>query len=272
VPITQLPLEVNTKLIIATNDEPLTRKDLATTFTRKLVFDVEPETAIPQSYRAVEEVVFGSACMIIACYLRGDQEEKIAQAERVSSMFSKCFAAIASTGTTASVLHVKMHMVPRIEYSILRYRFPRLSAAIPIIFEFFDVSLNWVSNPLKLAYEIRAVVHFDQDNFVSRDEMVKELAGQISEILRDGKLSMLASQVYLCDVPQLVLRPDELNSADDTNEAAMVKICSLIDDEYWPDQVTTPTKRLEFLKSRVKLVESGFRPTLADMIEIKRPG
>ena len=257
--------------MVGTNDEPLTRKDFATTFTRELVFDFEPETAIPKSYRAVEEVVFGPVCMIIACYLRGDQEQRSAQTERVASMFAKCFAAIASTEPTASVLQVKMYMVPRIEYSILRSRFPRLGAAIPIIFEFFDVSINWVSNALKLAYEMRAVVHFDQDGFVSRDEMAKELANQISAILLNGNTSMLAGQVYLCDVPQLVLRPDELDSADDVNEVAIVKICGLLAREYWGDGIMTSTKRLEFLKSRVKLVKAGFRPTLPQIMTTQHP-
>ena len=249
------------KLTIATSKERMTRKDLATTFTRKLVFNFEPKTAIPKSYRAVEEVIFGPACMYIARHLHGTQIQKSDQANRVASLFANCLTAVASTGNSAAALHAKMHMVYRIDYHMLRDQLTRLKTAIPIAYEFFNVPIGWRPSALGLAFAMRALVHFEIDVDTSREEMAQELADQISEILADGDSSESTSEVYLCEVPQLVLRPDELNLADDTNEAAMVKICSLIPDECWPNQVT-PTKRLEFLKSKVKLVGAGFRPTL----------
>jgi hypothetical protein len=147
----------------------------------------------------------------------------------------------------------------------------RLKTAISIVYEFFNVPIGWRPSALGLAFAMRALVHFGIDVDISRDEMAQELADQISEILEDGNMSMLASQVYLCDVPQLVLRPDEFDSAQDVDEIAIVKICGLIANSLCPDGLTTPTKRLEFLKSRVKLVEAGFRPTLPQMATAQSP-
>jgi len=247
--------------MIAINDEPLTRKDFATTFTRKLVFDFEPETAIPKFYRGVEEVVFGPACMKIVRYnLHQGESERSDQADRVSSLFVKCLTAIASTGGSATVLHVRMHMVNRIDYHMLLKQLTRLKTAIPISYELFDIPIDWTTLALELTYTMQAVVHFVNGSALSRYGLAQDLANQIGEMLIYS-LSVSASIVYPCDVPQIVLRPDELDSVDDTNEAAMFKICNLIANQHWPNQVTTPTKRLEFLKSRVSLVEAGFWPT-----------
>jgi hypothetical protein len=120
---------------------------------------------------------------------------------------------------------------------------------------------------------MQAVVHFEDDPPFPPDEYASELAYQLESCFEEDKCDVPAGQLYLCGVPQIVLTPNEINLARNVNEAAMIKLCHLICPDSWPSQIgLSHEKRLAFLKSRVKLVESRFRPTLADMTEIKRPG
>jgi len=58
---------------------------------------------------------------------------------------------------------------------------------------------------------------------------------------------------------------DVLQSTEAVEDIALIKLCKFI--KVWPDLSGSPYKsKLEFLKSRVKLVKPGFRPSLADLI------
>jgi len=119
---------------------------------------------------------------------------------------------------------------------------------------------SWAS--LMLAFDMRAVVHFD--DYPSPNAGPDEIAGAIGDQLLDcfktDTQSNLVSpgQLFLCGIPELILSPAELATASDPNEVALLKIY---------DRSPGPKPKWETFKSRVKLVKSGFRPSMRDMEE-----
>ena len=74
---------------------------------------------------------------------------------------------------------------------------------------------------------------------------------------------VIPGRLILCDVPQLVLSPQELEAAGDTaEEAALVKIF-----DAWQ---SSPKPKWEIFTSRIKLVEGGFRRSLEEDAEDRK--
>ena len=247
----------------STSDAP-TRKDKATGFTRRLVFEFEPDRAIDRSYRAVNEVVFSSQLLINAGrsnhpYGHGPSEE-----DRLNLLFNKCLKVVTSLRSLAASVHIQVHLTSRLNYDIVGSQCGFPKSAVPTTWEFFGASVDYGNNVFDYAPWLHAVVHFDKNLTVPRGQLFFTLGWQLGRFL----LVKRPSQPFcLCGIPEIVLSAEELRSAINIDEAAMVKLCDLVSDSSysWPDQVgSLQEERLEFLKSRVKLVKAGFRLSPAD--------
>jgi len=110
-------------------------------------------------------------------------------------------------------------------------------------------------------------VHFDigDAKLISQEALLDALGWQLGKSLLIEKDS---GPFFLCGIPQIVMSAKELDSATNIDEAAMLKLYNLVSATRlsWPSQAgSSKGKRLEFLKSRVKMVKAGFRPSPVDM-------
>jgi len=244
---------------------PPTRKDIATSHTRKLVFQDIPELAISRAYRGVEEVEILSHCM-------GPSElpahnGPIGYTEWMEGRFQRCLNAITSSNSSEKFLHVKVHESYEIdhEWEILGRLLTQSTSAISCTFELCSILVDYdLDDALYMAYESQAVVHLDRELACVPETVAGFMALSINGCFEDENTMEPLGQLFLCGLPRLVLDPSELAAASDINEAALVKLCKYV--TVWPNLAGSPYKtKLEFFRSRIKLVEPGFRPSLADL-------
>ena len=138
------------------------------------------------------------------------------------------------------------------------------SATHPITYEIFGLTIledtPWLA--LTIACRLQAVVHFDSTTRVGIEEATVAIGKQLFQCLL---VSAGCGQLYLCDIPDIVLSPDEIDLADNVEEAAKLKLFN----------ITLPSPRIldlggrrpewEKFNARIHLVKSGFRPSKADM-------
>ena len=118
--------------------------------------------------------------------------------------------------------------------------------------------------PLETAYELQAVVHLKTAGSYSPFPIYGLLAISIDNLFEDEDVAAPVGRLFLCVPPLAVLTPKELASALDTEEAALLKLVKYV--TVWPNLSGSQYEtKLDFLKSRIRLVEPGFRPSLADL-------
>jgi hypothetical protein len=240
-------------------NEGLTRKDIACSHTKKLIFEATPDLEVSRYYRAANEVTIGGPCLVFPSAHYYDLE----QLDWIESHLDRCLDVFNSPNGSAGSLHIKMYFPHGGEYEDLSTVLTCQESTNLRTYEIFKASVDDDDSAVHSAYELQAVLHlmkgvgwgFDHAELLARD---------LQDCFDEEDLETPTGQVFLCDVPNFVLGPRELASATDPDEAAIVKICSFINE--WPDLSGCRYKtKLDFFKSRVKLVKSGFRPTLADL-------
>ena len=123
---------------------------------------------------------------------------------------------------------------------------------------------------LDVAFLLGGVVKY-RDTDLDKEEIIREIAGQLDiSFTEEDPAAAPYPYVYLCDIPQLVLSADEIRTSPNINKAAKVKLFDQI--AVWPDPIEdSPSAQWEFFDSRVRLVESGFRPSMADLMAFPKP-
>jgi hypothetical protein len=231
-------------------------------FTRKLVLDNPLTVSLACYYHYVatgglSEVVVTPRCLAVA----------MKQNRRYPDLHT-FLASLAIRHPTTTPLHVAVH----VEGVLALQQLCLLSNSfnIPIIYEIFDMPPGtdlW--QHLAKAYAMRAVVHFAHPSRASPDDIAAAIGDQLLDCFRiaSGRTIIHPGQLYLCDMPRLVLCPAELATASDPNEAALLKLF----DNLVVRQLPGAERRLpqlkptwETFKSTVKLVESGFRPSMGE--------
>jgi hypothetical protein len=247
-----------------------TRKDIAMDFTRKLVLDNLLTVPLACYYQyvateSVSEVVVTPGCL----------DEHIDHMRRLPDIHTS-LALLAMRHLTTTPPHVMVQIEGAAAFQQLCQLVDIQSVFnnsfnVPITYEILDmpVGLNlW--KPLSIAFAMRAVVHFaDHHSSAGPDDIAGAISNQLLDCFRiDSRSStVLAGQLYLCDIPGLVLPPAELATTSDPDEAALIKLFdNLI---YSPLPGALPGSpdskpKWETFKSKVKLVESGFRPSFSE--------
>jgi hypothetical protein len=147
--------------------------------------------------------------------------------------------------------------------------FQCFESAIPCTYELTYVDID-DAKALYAAYDLQCVVHLRAGWISTPERRSQLLASHINECFEEEDLDAPTGQLFLCDIPSSFLNSQELASAADPNEAAINKICDLV--SVYPDLTGSIYKtKLDFFKSRIKLVKSGFKPSLTDLYPRPQP-
>lgn len=183
----------------------------------------------------------------------------------------KCLKVVTSSNSLAESLHISLlkDRLIRYEYDDLGTALYALEIAVPRTFEFSDLRLWSSPNQLYMAYNLHGIVHyffnFPPTPSVYQD-VAQALAVHLDRCFEEEDIRSPAGQVFICDtiIPHMLFTLDVLQSTEAVEDIALIKICKLI--KVWPDLSGSAYKsKLEFLKSRVKLVKPVFRPSLANL-------
>ena len=238
-------------------EEP-TRKDIATSFTRKLIFACMPDVPISQSYRAFNEVVIDREYPVEPW-----PEETFDHFLWFESRFKRYLKIIGPTISLIDSLHVDLHT---------SFPYRGFQERVHALYQCFESAIQctygvtgilWYNpSDMSIAYDLQCVVNLGQSTS-GPEHSAGYIASYISDCFEDEDLDTPTGQLFICDLPPVVLNLQELASAD-VDETAMVKICDLV--SFYPDLTGSIYKtKLDFFRSRIKLVKSGFKPTLADL-------
>ena len=136
---------------------------------------------------------------------------------------------------------------------------------------FHNVSFTGGGSTLSIAYKVRGVLHFDKrDLRMTQDRQDAEgLISDLDRIMRRYNGNLSPGCLFICGLPQLVLTPEEIEAAgDDVNKDALLKLHNTSLRPSWRyhdnDNDTTQVTWEDF-QARIKLVDSSFRPTRADL-------
>jgi hypothetical protein len=245
-----------------------TRKDIATSFTRKIIFDEIPNLPLSHSYRALEElVIVRLSDSNPEPYVPTPYEKNL----WVESRFEQCLKVVAPSIGAIKSLYVKLYIRALTKYPHDRINalFYCFDSVIPCIYEISDIGVA-DSDAFYAAYDLQCVVHLKGGWRETPECRAKHIASHINECFEEEDLDTPTGQLFLCDIPSYVLDPQELASADDLDEAAINKICDLV--SVYPDLTGSIYKtKLDFFRSRIKLVKSGFKPSLSDLYPRPQP-
>jgi hypothetical protein len=249
----------------------LTRKDIALIFARKLVLDNLLTWDLSRFYefhQTVTEVVVTPKCI-----------EEDLQGGDCPDLYLSLSKLAPKTDTTPP-LHVICY-VPEGKACYGIYQLMKLGAhdtyhsSDRITYEFFDMPICSDRAPLDVAFSLRAVVHFSSQVSGEPDQNASGISDQLADcfgpIGQDGIYG--SGQVCLCGIPDLILSPNEIASAIDVTETALRKLFDNLKHVPLPGALPDSPYRKpkwEYLKSKVRLVESGFRPTMNDLLEGRR--
>lgn len=252
--------------LMVDDEEPIpwkpTRKDIATGHTRKLIIDIEPESAIPTSYTRVNEVELGPRTFC---------EPGIHPLGYWDYPFVKeSVENVAPRDVSAPPLHVTARISRDIDMGALGSLLRDIQTPFPFSCEFLEMFIDEDEFALDVAFLLGAVVKY-RDTDLDKEEIIREIAGQLDiSFTEEDPAAAPYPYVYLCDIPRLVLSADEIRSSPNFNKAAKVKLFDQI--AVWPDPIEdSPSAQWEFFDSRVRLVESGFRPSMADLMAFPKP-
>jgi hypothetical protein len=197
----------------------------------------------------------------------------------------QCLSALAFTRGLSNPLHMTVHVSRGEDFDICEMEglfdgFP----PVPIICEIMDLppqdANNW-SDPFSLAYYFGGILHVsacscgDCQNTETPDcrgDFATDVAHELEGLLEHDEDSVDGNgagkppgQIFLCDFSRLILKPDELIAAGgEANDSARLKVFKLLDyngaAKHWSE-----AKKWDHYTSMVKFVDSGFRPSEADV-------
>jgi hypothetical protein len=190
-------------------------------------------------------------------------------------------AVLALRDEASPSLHLTIHMGRNHDNNFillhdLLQRFP----PVPITCDFDGLLHHEVRYPLELIYNVGGVVHLMGTSapYSTRARLMPDfdiLAQSLGDQLRDldyrpmcswkDEARTPAGQIFLFNVPQLVLDPEDLSlAAENAKEVARLKIFRFFvfdgKRKKWSD-----SQKWEFFASRLKFVDPGFRPSRADV-------
>jgi len=262
-----------------------TREDVATTFTRLMIINDLPNTPFPNSFTGVKEVRFGGRCFENQEEeedddryrdLYHDYDDYLYQdtydPDQVPTLLKDCLLAIAPTSISPYSLQVKFQIGPNHNFDELESLLRQLNPPIPFTYEFYFKKMSHTHHDaLQLAYKYGGIVHYEYPaTYYNPDTVVQNIAGHLGFLF----FGHMAGRVYLCDVPRLVLTPKEHHAAgDNVNETAKRRIFNNIHFGRDPS-ISTSLKlaRWRVFDDRVKLVDSGSRPSTKTLISVRKRG
>jgi hypothetical protein len=228
------------------NTQP-NRKDIATTFTRKLVLDSVPSRILGEHYIAATNVVVTAGSLV---------ESDCFEAYSLSIFLG----AIAKGNISSTPPHILFDgRKCRSEDTFTQLLDHLLSTPIAVTQEYLGFDYIYFPDLLDVAHKMRAVLHIQPrfDVLTILSFCLIDLIEHVMEDCPDGRL-------YLCGVPELVLSPTELLVAGDkANDRARVKVyqhMSQLSPAY-----PQPEVDWDLFKSHVEFVNPGFRPKLPEV-------
>jgi hypothetical protein len=242
----------------AKREQTPTRKNSAAVLTRKITFDSPPTGFMVGLFRNVEIVAITSRCL--------DRIMGVHGADTDFEMLGACISIIGSMRSGSTPLHLVLHAAHRVDN-----RFCHLLGEIgtmfhPMTFEFRDMPIaadnQW---DLLIALRLRAVVHCLPDHPLDHGDTARSLASLLESCFSNMTLQD-TGVIYLCDIPQLVLTPEELTnakSAGNANDVARLKMINTTASKGATTSVVISGKWDQFAP-KVHYVEFGFRGSLAE--------
>jgi hypothetical protein len=146
---------------------------------------------------------------------------------------------------------------------------------MPIIYEILDITHQNsydLCDTFRLARVFGAILHFattcqSTETTDHRDDFAKDIAYEVENLSNytSDDDHRLPNQLILCNITRLVLKPDELiAAAGEANDFARLKIFKLLK-HYGTATRWSDAQKWDHYISRVKFVDSGFRPSEANM-------
>jgi hypothetical protein len=250
------------------------------TNTRSLVLDSLPTVSITSYYQyvitsSVLDVVITPRCLTEA----NNHTRRLPDIH--TSLATLALRHLTTTTTplltiTTTPLHVTVRVKAESAYQQLRQLVNIQSVinnsfTIPITYEIFDMPIRSdLHQALAIAFAMRAVVHFaDHHSPMGPDDLAYAISNSLLDCFKivNQSVPVTPGQLHLCDIPVIVLSPEELATSSDPKEVALRKLFDNLDFCPLPGhspgpQYLKPTRGT--FKARVKLVESGFRPGMSD--------
>lgn len=187
-----------------------------------------------------------------------------------------CLGKLVSICGKSTPLHINIQGSSQgIDHNTVGYRSIMILPA-PITYNFWDVP--WDEDGLSVllcAYEVGAVVYFTESARVIEpavhfrhppavsnipDHIALELAVAIRDIFDHDEPQEPPGQLYLCNLPRLILSAEELATGN-ASAIATLKLFSFCSSAMAGVGEAT----WDYFNTRVKLVETGFRPSDAEM-------
>ena len=248
------------------------RKDIATSYVRKLILDTTPLPVLVQCFPNVDQVEVTPYCL--------DEDARNEEEGIPSQSVHQFTIALASQQKSTVPLHVTFCALERhlkLYMSLGSFLDPdtgrsSTSATHLILYEIFNMTIleeiedaPWI--PLVIACKLQAVVHFDLSTRVGTVEDTVAIGRQLFECVAEclGTNSCVYGQLYLCDIPDIVLSPDEVDLADDVDKGAKLKLSNILLPPLSIFGRGQVRPKWEDFNARIHLVRSGFRPPKADM-------
>jgi hypothetical protein len=205
-----------------------------------------------EDHQAVEEMDVTPQC------LRADQRRS--NCPRHRGFLSK----LAPASEDGTPLRVTCHFPDDVCWNLSQLTgYDRPDSYDLVTYELYNIPINHESlTLLEKAYLLRAVVRFGHHTTASPTEAARLIGRQLFPCFWTRGRAAQRGQLYLCGIPQLVMSPDELAIAIDIEETALLKLYNSLK-EVQPHPATS----WETFQSKIKLVKSGFRPSMTDLIE-----
>jgi len=243
-----------------------TRKDKATTFTRRMILDSAPDGEISRHYRNLDEVV------ITAQYLSSSERMYPAGDSNMRRCLKRLFR-----NTSSDDFHVSLHVDNNFgqydRYDIgrlfpthrLSSRGKRSATKYPIVHTYQCIDIpEKASSIFHEARCSRSVVNLLGIGASDRDRArLVEAIGSALSIRQHSDTSEDKGRLRLCGVPRLMLSPAQLaNAADNAAEIAKHHLLDAVRDRdellgLDPIDLLFSSQELESL---IELVEPGFKP------------
>jgi hypothetical protein len=224
-------------------------------YCRKLVLDSRLTWDLARFYenhQAVEEVFVTTRCLGL--------DKWVSECPRLYQVLLK----LAPAGKDAAPLHVTYQCSD----TSLLYEDNASRNHDLVTYEFFDLSIYNTQSPLlDEAIVPRAVVRLSDHPTAGPDEIARIIAYQLLYcfFIYGETLDPNPGQLYLCDIPQLVLYPEELSTAVNVEKIALLKLYNSLNKTR-----PYPVTNWKIFHTKIKLVKSGFRSSISDLVEERR--